>query len=136
MSTLARFRFRYLQISIYMKRRRRLFEPCGADAAGDGRAASSTSPSAPEPPCEAMPHEENACINVLAGCTHALVVHRALQIREALPSERTDGCYVFHDGWAAAVDAFGVIALLPLDEVCSGKEAAACCRQRVAQCDA
>ena len=122
LSTLARFRFRYLQISIYMKRRRRLFEPCGADAAGDGRAASSTSPSAPEPPCEAVPHEENACINVLAGCTHALVVHRALQIREALPSERTDGCYVFHDGWAAAVDAFGVIALLPLDEVCNGKK--------------
>ena len=69
-----------------------------------------------------MPHEENAYINVLAGCTQALVVHRALQIREALPSERTDGCYVFDDGWAAAVDASGVIALLPLDEVCKGKK--------------
>ena len=87
MRALASFRVPCLQISIPMKRRR-LFEPRGADAAGDDRAASSTSPSVPEPPWEAVPHEGNIYINVLAGGTAALVVHRVMQTREAPPPER------------------------------------------------
>jgi hypothetical protein len=68
-------------------KRRRLFEPCGADAAGDERGASSTSPSVPEAPWEAVSHEGAVNINVLAGDAGAWVVHRVMQVPEALPSE-------------------------------------------------
>ena len=74
--------FPYLHISLSMKRRR-LVEPCGADAAGDKRGASSTSPTMPEAPWEAVPHEGHVIINVLACGTDARVVHRVMQICEA-----------------------------------------------------
>jgi hypothetical protein len=43
-------------------KRRRLFEPCGADTAGDDRGASSTSRSVPDAPWEALPHSGNVYI--------------------------------------------------------------------------
>ena len=60
-------------------KRRRLFVPCGADAAGDTRGASMTSPSVPEAPWEAVPQLGKVNVNVLAGCTDALVVHQVMQ---------------------------------------------------------
>ena len=51
---------------------------CGADAIGDEFGASMTSPSVPEAPWEAVPHLGKVNVNVLAGCTDALVVHQAM----------------------------------------------------------
>jgi hypothetical protein len=102
---------------IYMKRRRRLFEPCGADAAGDGRAASSTSPSVPEARWEAVSHLGNVNVNVLAGCTDSLVVHQVMQTYQALPTEGKGWYLVFHDACTGAVEAVDVVAPMPLDEV-------------------
>jgi hypothetical protein len=77
--------------------RRRLFEPCGADGAGDERGASSTSPAAPAAAWEAAPHAGNVNINVPSGGADMWVVHRGMQIYEALPGEGK-GYIVFHVG--------------------------------------
>ena len=113
--------FTHFHISPNMKRRR-LVEPCCADAAGDERGASSTSPSVPEAPWEAAPDEGNVYIDVVAGGTDARVAHRVMQIRVALACEVKDRHIVFRDGWAASVVAFDVVALSPLDEVFKGQK--------------
>ena len=85
----AKFRVTYFHSST-CKKRWRLFGPIGADAASDERATSSTAEPAPEPPWDALPREGNVYINVLRGGIIAWVVHRVMQIREALPSAGKD----------------------------------------------
>ena len=104
------------RVSLSMKRRR-LFGPCGADAIGDERGASMTSPSVPEAPWEAVPHLGKVNVNVLAGCTDALVVHQVMQTYQALPTEGKGWYLVFHDACTGAVEAVDVVAPMPLDEV-------------------
>ena len=103
-------------------KRKRLFEPCGADEAPDEQRASSSSPSVRDAPWEAVPHEDNVYINVLVGGTAAWVVHRVMQIREPLPSEGKDWYLVPHEGWATAVGGSDSLAPLPLDDVFKGKK--------------
>ena len=108
-----------LSVSIFpfVTKRRWLSERCGADAASDERAASSTSSSAPEPQWEATVHQGNVYITVVAGGTDASVMNQVMQIRESRRSEGRDWYIVFHDGSAAAADAFDVVAPMPMDEV-------------------
>jgi len=103
-------------------KRRRLFEPCGADETPDEQRASSSSPSVRDAPWETLPHGGNVYINVPVGGTAAWVVHRVMQIREPLPSEGQDWFLVFHEGWAAAVDGSDTLAPLPLNDVFKGKK--------------
>ncbi len=97
-------------------------ERCGAEAASGERAASSTSHAALEPQQDAATHQGNVYINMVAGGTDAWVVHRIMLKRESLRSGGTCWCIVVHDGWAAPVGAFDVVALVPLVEVFKGKK--------------
>jgi len=76
-----------------------------------------TSPSVPEAPWEAVPHLDKVNVNVLAGCTDALVVHQVMQTYQAFPTEGKGWYLVFHDAWTGAVVAVDVVAPMPLDEV-------------------
>jgi len=91
-------------------KRRRIFEPCGIDEAGDERGASSTSPCVPEVPWETAPRacRRHRCI---APCRYA----------RRFPARGRIGISSFHVGWAAAVDASEVVAPLPFNEVFKGK---------------
>ena len=62
-------------------------------------------------------HQGNVYINVVAGGTDASVMNQVMQIRESRRSEGEDRYIVFHDGSAAAADAFDVVAPMPMDEV-------------------
>jgi hypothetical protein len=117
----AKFRVMYFHSS-KCRKRWPLFGPCGADAASDERGTSSTAESAPEPPWNALPRESTVYISVLRGGIIARVVHRVMQIREALLSEGMYWYFVFSDCWAAAVDAFDDVEPLPLDEVFKSKK--------------